>query len=153
MNSTYDCFSDEHYNPTLLAVHHRERETECSGWIMSTSWTGDSHPHMYIPEEVSAQLMLTVRSQGGTCGDSQALVLAEGGPVPPPRKLIAYNATDILLHGGHSQTVVLAQHCPLFMRKFRADTAHKVAITLAPLWWLEGTRNALNRLGLAPEAG
>ena len=36
------CASDEHYVPTLLAVHGRDAETACSDAVMYTRWNGAS---------------------------------------------------------------------------------------------------------------
>ena len=44
-----DCFSDEHYFPTLLAVLGREKETECEGWgVAAQDWSkGGAHPRAF----------------------------------------------------------------------------------------------------------
>ena len=44
-----DCFSDEHYFPTLLAVLGRENETECEGWgVAAQDWSkGGTHPRAF----------------------------------------------------------------------------------------------------------
>jgi hypothetical protein len=44
-----DCFSDEHYFPTLLAVLRRENETECEGWgVAAQDWSkGGAHPRAF----------------------------------------------------------------------------------------------------------
>ena len=50
-----DCFSDEHYFATLLAVLGRENETDCRGFMMHVDWSrGGAHPRTYELREISA---------------------------------------------------------------------------------------------------
>ena len=50
-----DCFSDEHYFATLLAVLGRENETDCKGFMMHVDWSrGGAHPRTYELREISA---------------------------------------------------------------------------------------------------
>lgn len=50
-----DCFSDEHYFATLLAVLGKENETDCKGFMMHVDWSrGGAHPRTYELREISA---------------------------------------------------------------------------------------------------
>ena len=50
-----DCFSDEHYFPTLLAVKGLDQESDCKGLVMNVDWSrGGPHPRAYTLREVSA---------------------------------------------------------------------------------------------------
>ncbi len=52
-----DCYSDEHYIPTLLSVLGKEDETDCKGYMTAVDWTqsDDGHPRHYHPEEISTE--------------------------------------------------------------------------------------------------
>ena len=53
----YQCYTDEHYFGTVLAVYGRGPETDCLGHSVAADWTvHSSHPHSYAPEEVNATL-------------------------------------------------------------------------------------------------
>lgn len=59
-----ECYSDEHYFPTLLATLGRENETYCDGnGVASANWTIQGpHPHHYTAEEVSYKRVVELRS-------------------------------------------------------------------------------------------
>ncbi|GAB4813316.1 hypothetical protein N2152v2_000362 [Parachlorella kessleri] len=65
-----DCFSDEHYIPTLLAFHGLESECACEAWggPAYMDWTG--------AEEIRADLFRTARGEG-TWQNCQAKVAQE----------------------------------------------------------------------------
>ena len=48
-NAWRDCFSDEHYFPTLMAVLGKEGETECQGWgVAAQDWSKEgAHPRAF----------------------------------------------------------------------------------------------------------
>ena len=53
----YQCYTDEHYFATVLALYGHERETDCLGHSVAADWSvQSSHPHSYEPEEVTATL-------------------------------------------------------------------------------------------------
>lgn len=57
-NETRKCVADEHYVPTVLAVHGLDNETDCQGQNTHAEWrTGEWSPHSYTPEEVPRQIM------------------------------------------------------------------------------------------------
>ena len=50
-----DCYSDEHYFPTLLASLGKDLETDCVGQLINVDWSrGGAHPRAYLVREVSA---------------------------------------------------------------------------------------------------
>ena len=59
-----DCISDEHYIPTLMAVHgFGEEEMDCSSWgVAALDWGhGGAHPKSFNPQEISAELIHGLR--------------------------------------------------------------------------------------------
>jgi hypothetical protein len=63
-----DCYSDEHYVPTLLALHGKENETfKETGSVTYADWSkGGPHPREYFKEDVSVDLF------GGKLGADEA---------------------------------------------------------------------------------
>lgn len=56
------CISDEHYIPTLLAVHGRDDETDCLGAATHTEWRLNSwSPKLYRPMQVTYYLLRKLR--------------------------------------------------------------------------------------------
>lgn len=59
------CYSDEHYLATLIAVHGRDNETDCTGELTDRDWSrvmpGDPHPYEYHPSEVTQGLLSALR--------------------------------------------------------------------------------------------
>ena len=50
-----DCYSDEHYFPTLMASLGKDLETDCVGQLINVDWSrGGAHPRAYLVREVSA---------------------------------------------------------------------------------------------------
>jgi hypothetical protein len=59
-----DCISDEHYIPTLMAVHELEDEMDCGSWgISALDWSkGGAHPKSFNdPQEITPQLIYSLR--------------------------------------------------------------------------------------------
>ncbi|KAJ1702675.1 hypothetical protein LUZ63_002454 [Rhynchospora breviuscula] len=55
------CYPEEHYFPTLLSMKDPEG---CSGYTLTrVNWTdtSDGHPHMYMPPEITPQLIQELR--------------------------------------------------------------------------------------------
>ena len=52
------CFVDEHYIPTVLAVEGLDNETDCHGGLLSTDFTvkNSTHPIEYQPEAITSTL-------------------------------------------------------------------------------------------------
>ena len=53
----FNCYSDEHYMPTLLAVKGLAEETDCLGMVTNVHFnrTG-AHPQAYLPPDVNTEL-------------------------------------------------------------------------------------------------
>jgi hypothetical protein len=51
--------ADEHFLPSILALHHVENETTCSDGFTSVYWTSliASHPHTYSSSEIDDELI------------------------------------------------------------------------------------------------
>ncbi|KAK4746879.1 hypothetical protein SAY87_025916 [Trapa incisa] len=57
----YSCYPEEHYFPTLLSMADPKG---CSHYTLTrVNWTGcfDGHPHLYLPDEVSVDLIYQLR--------------------------------------------------------------------------------------------
>ena len=53
----YQCYTDEHYFATVLAVYGHSAETDCLGHSVAADWSvQSSHPHSYTADEVNATL-------------------------------------------------------------------------------------------------
>ncbi|KAB1225442.1 hypothetical protein CJ030_MR1G019324 [Morella rubra] len=60
------CYPEEHYFPTLLSM---EDPKGCTHYTLTrVNWTDsmDGHPHMYTPEEVSAELVYRLRESNSS---------------------------------------------------------------------------------------
>jgi hypothetical protein len=59
-----DCFSDEHYFATLLAVENRDKEGVCeSGGVAYKEWQGKAaHPTVFLPAVIDTDLIIRARS-------------------------------------------------------------------------------------------
>ncbi|KAL3131147.1 hypothetical protein ABBQ38_000452 [Trebouxia sp. C0009 RCD-2024] len=118
-NKERECFSDEHYISTLLAVHGLDHETDCLGVNMHADWAhkNGSHPRSYMPEQITPGLINSLRLPLHGCNYDAAIdssnhvfkhidTIAErdciGEPQPPVQSL--------------------GYQCPLFARKFPLDT-------------------------------
>lgn len=59
---SYECYSDEHYMPVLLAYAGKQEETDCTGLIMNVDWEeGGPHPISYLPENVTEATLRALR--------------------------------------------------------------------------------------------
>lgn len=57
----HSCYPEEHYFPTLLSMADPKG---CSHYTLtSVNWTGsfDGHPHIYLPDEISPNLVYQLR--------------------------------------------------------------------------------------------
>lgn len=60
------CYPEEHYFPTLLSM---EDPKGCSHYTLThVNWTdsADGHPHLYSPEEVTAELVYKLRESNSS---------------------------------------------------------------------------------------
>lgn len=59
------CVSDEHYIPSLLAMHGAEGDCACDGVITHTYWmVGGWHPKTYRKEDARNETMMMFRGEG-----------------------------------------------------------------------------------------
>ncbi|KAL4439715.1 hypothetical protein ABPG75_002716 [Micractinium tetrahymenae] len=93
------CISDEHYIPTLLAIHGRDQETTCYDALTAADWvTGLWSPVVHHAEDINPDLIRRLRKQRATdldCSAAEAIASAKtmfrrhgasitlaGGPLP-----------------------------------------------------------------------
>ena len=143
------CYSDEHYIPTLLAMHGLENETDCAGELTDRDWSRveptSAHPWEYRANDISEVLFENLRHpeligcdrsmliKSGLSGHfttverlvakasrGDASGLSGGGPVD-----ICQLARDIAFNRIPSY-VALDSRCPLLARKFSEETADLV---------------------------
>ena len=71
------CYSDENYIGTLLALLGKENRTDCLGFITHVNWNGvdvsEGHPSSYVPEEVTSGKLRALRREVPTCRDASAI--------------------------------------------------------------------------------
>ncbi|PSC67183.1 beta-1,6-N-acetylglucosaminyltransferase enzyme [Micractinium conductrix] len=70
-----DCFSDEHYIPTLLATHSLDQESSCHiDGVVAVDWSaGGPHPKSYKSWEVRPSLVHKARGEDKGCNASDAV--------------------------------------------------------------------------------
>ncbi len=143
------CYSDEHYIPTLLAVHGLEDETDCAGELTDRDWSRvpstSAHPWEYKANDISEVLFKKLRHPE-LKGCERAMVIQSGlsGHFTTADQLIAKASrgrTSTLSRGGLIDTCKLARdasfnlippylpldsRCPLMARKFSKETADLV---------------------------
>jgi len=62
VSRSYECYSDEHYLPVLLAYAGKQEETDCTGLIMNVDWEeGGPHPISYLPENITEATLRALR--------------------------------------------------------------------------------------------
>ena len=60
------CVGDEHYLPVLLAYHHEENNTACSGNSVATRW-GQGEPNMQNRKAPGNNAVTEYRAEGLKC--------------------------------------------------------------------------------------
>ncbi|KAK9823184.1 hypothetical protein WJX72_000908 [[Myrmecia] bisecta] len=118
-----DCYSDEHYIPSLLAYLQRGHETDGLGYLVHVDWShGGAHPKSYLPEEVQPNRVHAMRGTEGPCEQHDLDVQTVG------QLFIKPDATTQLICEAPAPTYnhTLTSHCPLFARKFPKDTVAAV---------------------------
>ncbi|PSC67186.1 beta-1,6-N-acetylglucosaminyltransferase enzyme [Micractinium conductrix] len=128
-----DCFPDEHYFPTLLAVLGREAETECAGWgVAAQDWSkGGAHPRSFKPAEVSPALLRGMQAYDSTvCNGEAAAADAQHMYVDKAALTRADQARACgqlrAAAGAAAYAHPMPGACPLTARKFPAPTAPAV---------------------------
>ena len=114
-----ECFSDEHYISTLLAVHGLDRETDCLGVVTHADWghKNGSHPKAYSAAETTPGLIKSLRLPMHGCNYDAAIdssnhifkhmdTVSEAECIGEPAAQVKW----------------LGYQCPLFARKFPEST-------------------------------
>ena len=114
-----ECFSDEHYISTLLAMHGLDHETDCLGVNMHADWQHKDgyHPKFYTADETTPALINSLRLPLHGCNYDAAIDSANH----------VFKHLDTLSEGdciGEAQPPVqwLGYQCPMFARKFPSET-------------------------------
>ncbi|DBB02673.1 TPA: hypothetical protein ACH3X3_011637 [Trebouxia sp. C0006] len=114
-----ECFSDEHYISTLLAMHGLDHETDCLGVNMHADWAhkNGSHPKAYTQEETTPGLLSSLRLPLHGCNYDAAIDSSNH----VFKHMNALSERDCI---GDPQPPVqwLGYQCPMFARKFPSDT-------------------------------
>ena len=114
-----ECFSDEHYISTLLAMHGLDHETDCLGVTMHADWAhkNGSHPRSYTPEQTTPGLINSLRLPLHGCNYDAAIESSNH----VFKHIDTLSERDCI---GEPQPPVqwLGYQCPLFSRKFPLDT-------------------------------
>ena len=128
----YDCYSDEHYIPTLLATAGEDNATDCLGYYVNVDWTkGGAHPRTYTEADVAPALFGTLRAAWGDCDPDAASALGRALFGAPASLLGPRGAGDGCSASPAAWSLrLLPRECPLFARKFPAETAGAVAAAL-----------------------
>lgn len=152
------CYADEHYFPTLLAVHGLDHETDCQGRFMDVDWSRventSPHPWEYKPGEVSDRLVEALRRPWRPgCGNAAgalaaapaayiqqrelfaaaAAAEAAAGSVPELEQLGRGVCRQLLLHQQEQPKYPgIGPECPLMARKFSEGTVKPALMALAP---------------------
>ncbi|KAL6782791.1 hypothetical protein ACKKBG_A08140 [Auxenochlorella protothecoides x Auxenochlorella symbiontica] len=119
------CYSDEHYIPTLLAVHGLDNETDCSGSTTDANWDRRAdkyspHPYEYTRWDIRLGLLAAVRrSSLAQCAHGERENRSVRGgflqlgqdPAPSPEDIAAAARRA-------AGFAPLGRDCPLLARKF-----------------------------------
>ncbi|KAK9907953.1 hypothetical protein WJX75_000484 [Coccomyxa subellipsoidea] len=122
LDRNYECYSDEHYMPVLLAYAGKQEETDCTGLIMNVDWEeGGPHPISYHPDNVTEAVLRQLRKPDD-CDSAAALRLTKEMFVQAGAPASAALCSEESPWSNR----LLAPSCPLFARKFSDATADAV---------------------------
>ena len=143
------CYSDEHYIPTLLAMHGLDNETDCTGELTDKDWSRvkstDAHPWEYKVKEISEVLFEKLRHPE-LVGCERSMLIQSGlsGHFTTAERLIAKASRTDAAKANRGEPVdvcklardatynrmpsyvPLGSRCPLLARKFSHETADVV---------------------------
>ncbi len=141
-NDEYHCLPDEHYFSTVLAVNGLENETDCDGNIIGEDWhwvkdgSFPSHPKAFQPREINGQLIADLRQtmagkfeeslQDPKCIPGPAVAAASSSMADASRDVLPFLSAE----PGPYRENALYPACPLFARKFPAESAQAVRTAL-----------------------
>ena len=119
------CVSDEHYIPTVLALHGKEGECACDGEATHVKWQGNVfHPETYGSSHATLNILRTELRQEATCPEGielaeQAMYALEAAVLEAQDRELA---PDDILEAMHAARVPrMEPKCPLFARKIAAS--------------------------------
>lgn len=121
----FDCYSDEHYIPTLLSVMGKENETSCQRTITNVDWRArGAHPRTYKPHEINPLRIRLLRRPHKRCSYTAAMRSATSTlfAVEHIRAEATEQAFGLCSGAYPEYGNALGSQCPLFARKFPADT-------------------------------
>ncbi|CAL8469170.1 g8711 [Coccomyxa elongata] len=122
LDRSYECYSDEHYMPVLLAYMGKQDETDCRGSIMNVDWEeGGPHPITYLPDNVTEATFRQLRKPDD-CDSAAALRLTQEMFV----RAGAPASAALCSEESPWSNRLLAPSCPLFARKFSNHTGDAV---------------------------
>lgn len=141
-----DCFSDEHWIPTLLAVHGRQEECQCrngsrGSWGISfTDWRQHlPHPRTFKPEQVKRIVWEHIlRKNGDDCSGIGAVGF-DG------TRMFSRTLSDRACTSMPEYDATILEGCNLTGRKFPSSTVSAV------LGIVRNCSNGMNMLGGDPE--
>ncbi|KAK9813067.1 hypothetical protein WJX72_008331 [[Myrmecia] bisecta] len=93
----YDCYSDEHYIPSLLAYNGETDAADCAGKMVHVDWSmGGPHPMTYAPDDITADRFMNLRSGDG-CHAAAAMRLV-GDMVLPANQVTMKQHVVLILN-------------------------------------------------------
>jgi hypothetical protein len=132
------CYSDEHYVPTLLAIHGLDNETDCHGELIDRDWSRvkptDPHPYTYRSKDINKELFARLRHPEMPGCDRANLIQSTTKELFTTTQVVSKVWVKSKEHGLCSfmrkirtpSFVPLASACPLLARKFSSDASSNV---------------------------
>ncbi|EIE23577.1 hypothetical protein COCSUDRAFT_41776 [Coccomyxa subellipsoidea C-169] len=126
LNRWRDCFSDEHYMPSLIAYKQLGHETDCVGRLVGVDWSlGGAHPRSYTAQDINPDKMASLRLWDDTCDDQEAMRLSADQFVHEANLGRLGSSRGVCSLPSYNGSA-LSYDCPLFARKFPRETASAV---------------------------
>ena len=125
------CISDEHYIPTLLAVHEKEEECSCLGEGTKTTWPGNIfHPKEFGKKDATSKVFKGVFREESQCVEGGEL---EQNVEEMLREVVAtaeerrsrVSAKEIAAAMHRRRVPRMKPECSLFARKIAADAGRE----------------------------
>lgn len=139
------CYSDEHYIPTLIAIHGLDNETDCRGELTDRDWSRvkatDPHPYEYKPKDITTDLFIKLRHAGGkqSCERSSLIQMTVAEQFRNISRVVgSKKGKTVALCYSLNQNptpsyVPLSSVCPLLARKFSNSTHDLVESILSKM--------------------
>lgn len=132
------CYSDEHYIPTLFAIHGLDNETDCRGELIDRDWSRvkstDPHPYKYKAKDINEELFARLRHPEQPGCDRANLIQRTTSELFISAQLVSKVWIKSKEHGLCSfirkirtpSFVPLGSACPLLARKFSSEASSNV---------------------------